>query len=155
MKDCKKRTFADKIIWRIRGLWCLFAGMIVYMIVIGELGLGDSRIMTSLAETVSRIIFFGGMGWVFWKIRKNNKLLENPWKLKEQAMLEQDERNRWLYDKSGGIVWDVMFVCLLFATLTTSLMNMSAFYVSLALLCIAVVLKVLTFWYYEKTLSLE
>ena len=75
--------------------------------------------------------------------------------MKEQAMLEQDERNRWLYDKSGGIVWDVMFVCLLFATLTTSLMNMSAFYVSLALLCIAVVLKVLTFWYYEKTLSLE
>lgn len=150
MKACKKKTFAEKVIWRIRGLWCLLILMVVYMVVIGELGLGDSRMMTPLAEAMSRLLFFGGIGWVIWKIRKNNQLLENPWKLKEKAMLEQDERNRWLYEKSGGFVWDSMFVCLLFATVTTSVSNMPGFYVSFALLCAAVLLKVSTYWYYSK-----
>jgi len=150
MKACKKRSFAEKVVWRIRGLWCLLILMLVYMVIIGELGLGDSRIMTPLAETMSRLLFFGGIGWVIWKIRKNNQLLENPWKFKEQAVLEQDERNRYLHDKSGGIVWDGMFVCLLFATTTASVANMPAFYASFALLCTSVVLKAAAYWYYSK-----
>lgn len=150
MKDFKKRSFAEKIIWRIRGLWCLLVLMIVYMVVIGELGWGDSRVMTPLAEAISRILLFGGIGWVGWKIRKNNQLLENPWKIKEKAMLEQDERNRYLYDKSGGIVWDSLFVCLLVVTETSALINMPAFYASFALLCAAVVLKAAAYWLYSK-----
>ena len=71
MKICKHWTYTKKIRWRIRALWALLAGMLVYMFVIGELGGGDSRIMTPLAGRFSRIVFFGGLVYVVWRIRQN------------------------------------------------------------------------------------
>ena len=141
MKICKKCSFSQIIRWRIRALRLLLVLMIVYMVVIGELGLGDSRMMTSLAESVSRIIFFGGMIWVICRIVQNKKLLRNQWQLKQKLQQERDERNRYLHERSGGVVWDVLFVCLLLITLTASLTSMPAFYTSLTILVIAVILK--------------
>jgi len=153
MKIFKQCSFSEKVQWRIRGQWVLLALMVVYMVVIGELGLGDSRVMTQFAETFSSITFFGGMIWVSRKIWKNKQLLRNPWKLKEKAIEEKDERNRYLHDKSGGIVWDVLFVCLLFVTVTTALINMAAFYTSFVLLCVAVALKAATYLIFSKSLE--
>ena len=141
MKICSARSFSDIIRWRIRDLYLLLFLMLVYMIVVGEFRLGDSRMMTDLAETISRVIFFGGMIWVIHKIVRNNRLLRDVRLLKEERIRERDERNQYLHDKSGGIVWDILFVCLLFATLTASLTNMSAFYATFSLLCIAILLK--------------
>ena len=149
MKTYKSLSFSDKIRWRNRGLWTLLIFMLIYMVVIGELGWGDSRVMTSLADDVSRTIFFGGMIWVICKIIRNRKLLNNRQLLKEKLKDETDERNQYLHDKSGGIVWDILFVCLLFVTLTTSLLNMPAFYTALSLLCAAVVLKLGTYFLYK------
>lgn len=149
MKTYKKLSFSDKIKWRIRVLWMVLFLMFVYMVVIAEVKLGDSRVMTTLADDVSRTIFFGGMIWVIYKIVQNKKLLNNQWLLKQKMKDEKDERNQYLHDKSGGIVWDIMFVCLLFVTLTTSLSNMPAFYVSFALLCVAVILKLITYFFYK------
>ena len=73
MKMCNGLSFSERIKWRVRGLWLLLLVMLAYMIVIGELGLGDSRMMTDLAEQVSRIIFFGGMIWVVCRIVRNRK----------------------------------------------------------------------------------
>ena len=149
MKTYKQFTYSDKIRWRIRTLWFLLFFMLVYMVVIGEMNLGDSRIMTTLADDVSRIIFFGGMIWVIYKIIRSKKLLNNQYLLKLEMKNELDERNRYLHDKSGGIVWDIMFVSLLFVTLTTSLTNMPAFYTSFTLLCVAVILKLVTYFWYK------
>lgn len=134
-------SFSEKIQWRIRGLRFLLLVMLIYMIVVGELSLGDSRMMTPLAEAVSRIIFFGGMILVVWKIRRYKKLLINQWNLKEKMIQEMDERNRYLYEKSGGIVWDILFFVQLFLTLTASLMNMSAFSYTLCTLGVMILLK--------------
>lgn len=38
---------------RVRLLWALLAAMLVYMVVVAELGGGDSRIMTPLADGAS------------------------------------------------------------------------------------------------------
>lgn len=149
MKTYKKLSFSDKIRWRIRALWMLLVLMLVYMVVIGEMNLGDSRVMTTLADDVSRTIFFGGMIWVIYRIVQNKKLLNNQWLLKQKLKDELDERNQYLHDKSGGIVWDIMFICLLFVTLTTSLTNMPAFYASFAILCVAVILKLTAYFYYK------
>lgn len=149
MKTYKKLSFSDKIRWRIRALWMLLVLMLVYMVVIGEMNLGDSRVMTTLADDVSRTIFFGGMIWVIYRIVQNKKLLNNQWLLKQKLKDELDERNQYLHDKSGGIVWDIMFICLLFVTLTTSLTNMPAFYASFAILCVAVILKLTVYFYYK------
>ena len=50
MKTCKHLTYTRKIQWRIRALWLLLTGMLVYMVLIAELGGGDSRMMTPLAD---------------------------------------------------------------------------------------------------------
>jgi len=150
MKKYSQCTFSEKIHWRIRGLWCLLILMLVYMVVTAELGWGDRRIMTDLAEVFGNLSFFGGLIWVGWKIRQNKRLLDNPWKLKEQAIAEKDERNRWLHDKSGGIVWDILFVCLLFVTQLAAGFHMAVFYTVFDLLCIAVLLKVTVYWYYSR-----
>lgn len=149
MKTYKQLPFSDKLKWRNRGLGFLLVLMLVYMVVIGELGLGDSRMMSPLAQRVSRIIFFGGMIWVIWKMRRNSKLRRDRMSLREQMTQEQDERNRYLHDKSGGLVWDVLFVCLLFITLTASLVNMAAFNTALCILTISVVLKAAVYAYYQ------
>jgi len=63
---------------------------------------------------------------------------------------EQDERNQYLHDKSGGTVWDIMLICLLFITLTASLTNMAAFYTSFTILSLMVALKCVFYFMYRR-----
>ena len=108
MKTCKHLTYTRKIQWRIRALWLLLTGMLVYMVLIAELGGGDSRMMTPLADKFSRIVFFGGLGYVIGRICKNKQLLRSRQLLQQQMKTELDERNQYLHDKSGGIVADIL-----------------------------------------------
>lgn len=150
MKTYRQLSFSEKIKWRNRALGVLLVLMLAYMVLVGELGLGDSRVMSTLADDVSRLIFFGGMIWIVYKIILNNKLLKNKQMLKDKLKNEQDERRLYLHDKSGGMVWDILFVCLLFITLTTSLINMPAFYTALVILILAIALKAGTYLMYKK-----
>lgn len=73
MKTYKQLSFSEKLKWHNRALGCLL--LLIYMVVVGEMDLGDSRMMTPLAQRVSRIIFFDGMIWVGRKMHQNRKLL--------------------------------------------------------------------------------
>ena len=150
MRKYKAPGYGTQIKWRIRILYLLLLAMLVYMVVVAELGGGDSRIMTDLANRFSRIVFFGGMIYVITRIVHNKKLLRNRLLLKEQMLEEADERNRYLHDKSGGMVLDILLACLLFITLTASLFDMTAFYVSFWILIIALVLKAGAYFWYSR-----
>ncbi|MCI9338602.1 MAG: hypothetical protein HFH93_13900 [Lachnospiraceae bacterium] len=150
MKNVKNMNYGEQVKWRIRMLYLLLAVMLVYMVVVAELGGGDSRIMTELANRFSRLVFFGGMVYVISRIIHNKKLLRNRILLKQQMLEETDERNRYLHDKSGGLVLDILLVCLLLITLTASLFDMTAFYVSFVILVITVVLKTGAYLYYSR-----
>lgn len=150
MKNYKAMNYSEKIRWRIRISQVILILMIVYMIVVAELGGGDSRIVTNLANMVGDIIFFGGIIYVISRIIHNRKLLKNRLLLKEQHLTEQDERNQYLHDKSGGIVMDILMLILLFVTVTTSLFNMAAFYTALTLLAAAVLLKAGSYLFYSR-----
>ena len=150
MKTSKKLSFSEKIIRRNWILRFVLLLMFVYMVVVGELGLGDSRYMSRMAADVSRLIFFGGMIWVIRKIILNKKLLSNKDLLKEKMQQETDEWNQRLYEKSGGIVWDIVLISQLFITLTTSLMNMPAFYASFSTLMVLVATKAVIFFYFKR-----
>ena len=128
MKTCKHLTYTRKIQWRIRALWLLLTGMLVYMVLIAELGGGDSRMMTPLADKFSRIVFFGGLGYVIGRICKN----------------------KHLHDKSGGIVADILLAILLFVTLTASMFDMAAFYTAFSVLAAAILLKAAAYWFYSR-----
>ena len=149
MRKSDRRSYTETIKWRIRLCWMLLAAMRVYMVVMGEIG-GDSRIMTRLADITSRGLFFGGFAYLVSRIVHNKKLLKDRALLKEQLRTEQDERNQYLHDKSGGIVLDVLLVILLFITVTAALLNMAAFYVSFAILAAAVLLKITAYLVYSR-----
>ena len=150
MRSYNQLPFSQKIKWRNRLLWCVFAAMLVYMVVVGELGGGDSRMMTPLAGQVSRIGFFGGMGWVLWRIAQNKKLLRNRGALREKQLEELDERRRYLHDKSGGIVMDILLILLLCVTVTAALFDMTAFYTTYTILCAAAALKAVFYLVYSR-----
>ena len=145
MRNCKDMNYETQIKRRIRILYLLLTAMLAYMVAIAEMGGGDSRIMTDLADRFSRIVFFGGMIYVVSRIVHNKKLLRNRLLLKEQML-----RNRYLHDKSGGLVLDILLICLLFITLTASLFDMTAFYVSFAILAVALILKAAAYLCYSR-----
>lgn len=141
MRNWNKAPYTSKIKWRIRLLWLLLFGMLAYIVVIGELGGGDSRIMTPLADAFSRLVLFGGMIYVGIRIHRNKKLLENSFRMKQKQQEEVDERNRYLHQISGGVVLDIVLVVLVFVTLTASLFDMHVFYVCFGILTVAVAAK--------------
>lgn len=153
MKTYKKLSFTDKIRCRNRALWCTFILMIVYMVFIVEIGGGDSRIMTDLAHFISRVLFFGGLIYILLRIRNNKKLLQNKLLLKEKMLAEQDERNQYLHEKSGGLALDVLLLCMLVTTWTSALFNMAAFHASFALLLCAVVIKSSLYLLYSRHIA--
>ena len=150
MRNCKKLSYPDKIKWRIRILWMVLAAMLVYMVTVAELGGGDSRIMTGLAKQFSSFVFFGGLIYVAYRIVRNKKLLKNRMLLKEQLRMEQDERNQYLHDKSGGIIVDILLLSLLFITVTAALFNMAAFYTAITILGLTVVLKAAAYFFFSR-----
>ena len=150
MRWFEQMTYQQKIRWRLRVLWLIIVLMLAYMVVIGETGGGDSRVMTDLAKRVSRIIFFGGLVWVICRIVHNRRLLKDEALRRENMLIELDERNRYLHDKSGGIVWDILAVCLLLITLTASLYNMAAFYTAAVILVLAAASKAGAYYFFSR-----
>lgn len=150
MNRCRHKSYSEQVKLRVRILWIIFAGMLAYMVIVGMIGLGDSRKMTRLATAVSRIIFFGGMGVVIAKIVRSNKMLANQRLLWEEEKSKKEERDRFLHDKSGGLVVDVLILAMLFVTCTVALWNMPAFYVSLGLLLFTALLKAVSYAVYNR-----
>lgn len=141
MRKWSKMSFAARVKWRIRLFWMLLITMFAYMVVISELGGGDSRIVTPMADIFSDLVLFGGMIYVAFRIRYYNKLLENSFQMKAKQQEERDERNRYLHQVSGGVVLDILLVVLVFATLTASLFDMAVFYTCFTVLAVALLTK--------------
>ena len=59
----------------------------------------------------------------------------------EDVVREQDERNQYLHDKSGGAALDILLVLLLFSTVTAALFSMAAFSAVFPLLLAALAIK--------------
>ena len=148
MRKYKQLNYTKKIHLRIKMAYVLLVLMLIYMVIMGELG-GDSRIMTNLANFISDCIFFGGIIYIIARIAHNKKLLKNRILLKEQLQTEQDERNQYIHDKSGGLAVDLLLIMELFVTMTTALLNMPAFYTSLVILLVTLFLKAGLYFFYS------
>ncbi len=147
MKYFSKLTYTKKIVWRIRLLWLLVIFMIIYAIIFGTMGGWSTKLLTDFAHRLSDFIFFGGLIFAFYRIHQNKKLLKNRPLLKEQLLKEQDERNQYLHDKSGGTVLDILLVIELFVTMTTTgFNNMPAFYTAFGILAVSVLLKAVFYY---------
>ena len=141
MRKMLEMSHRDKVRWKIRLLWLLIVAMLGYMVLIAETGGGDSRIQTKLADDFGRIVFFGGLVVVIWRLVHNKKLLKDRLLLQQDAARVRDERQQYLHDKSGGLVVDILLVCLLLMALTASFYNMPAFYMAYAALLLTAAVK--------------
>lgn len=150
MKSYKNKSFKEKVKLRILMLRATIILMFIYIIILAEMGFGDSRIITGLAQNVSNIIFLGGMIYILRKISYNKKLLQDKLLRLDEEIKEADERKKFLHDKSGGVVVDILLLTLLIITFTTALINMTAFNVSFAILMITIILKATSYYVYMK-----
>lgn len=150
MKHWTEMPYTQKLRWRVRLLWLAIAAMLVYMVVVAELGGGDSRKITRFADMVSDIIFFGGLVWLGRCIVRTKKLLNDQRLRSQQWLEEQDERNRYLHDKTGGTVLNLLLYLLLFVTVTAGLFDTAAFYTAFFVLAAALVLKGTAWWIYSR-----
>lgn len=148
-KAKKSVSYELRIKRRVRVLWAAAVCMVVYMVIVVELGGGDSRVMTPAAVSFSKL-FFPGLAFLFWRIYANKKLLKNRRLLDQEERERQDERNRYLHDKSGGLPMDLMLGLLLLAAWTASLFHMGTFYTCLGLLAAAVLLKLGFYLFYSR-----
>lgn len=150
MKNYKNKSFKEKVKLRILMLRTTIILMFIYIIILAEMGFGDSRITTGLSQNVSNIIFLGGMIYILRKISYNKKLLQDKLLRLDEEIKEADERKKFLHDKSGGVVVDILLLTLLIITFTTALINMTAFYISFAILMITIILKATSYYVYMK-----
>lgn len=135
---------------RIALYWILLVLIFLYIFVAGEMGLGDSRKMSELADVVSRVIIFGGIIFLIAQIVHNRKLLKDASRMQLEFQSKQSEREKLLYEKSGGIVFNILFYLLLFVTCTAALANEAAFRVSFLILTITIVLKIAAYAIYSR-----
>lgn len=150
MNSLKSKTYEDKVKIKIKFLWAALFIMLAYMVAVGEMGLGDSRIMMPLAQRTSKIIFFGTIIYIALQIAENKKYLKNKKLLIKSEILKQDERRLLIYDKSGGLAADILLCAILFIACTAAIINMAAFYTAFIILFIAITIKTACYLYYNK-----
>ena len=137
---CKK-PYTRIIQQRIRLLWLALFGMLVFMVVIGGLGLRSSKVITGFAYDCGNFLYWCGLFYIIGRIIINKKLLKNRLRLKEQQLRERDEWRQHLHRMSGGWVMDVMLVLCCLAAVAASCWSNETFYVAFGLLVCAALLK--------------
>lgn len=137
---CKK-SYTKIIQRRIRLLWVALAGMLVFMVVIGELGLRSSKVITGFAYDCGNFLYWFGLFYIIGRIIINKKLLKDRLRLKEQQLRERDEWRQYLHRMSGGWVMDAMLVLGYIAAVAASCYSNETFYVAFGLLVAAALLK--------------
>ena len=150
MKAGSDGNYAGKIKKRIALYVVLLLLIFAYIFAVGEMGLGDSRKMSDLADIVSKLIIFGGVLLVIMKLIYYRKLLKNLSKMSLELQSEPSDREKLLYEKSGGIVFEILLYFLLVVTGTAALINEAAFRVSFLVLIVSIVLKVVTYMIYSS-----
>lgn len=145
-----KMNYPKIIQWRIRFLWLALIGMLIFMVVVGEFGARDSRIVTGFAYKWGGLLYWVGLFYIIGRIIINKKLLKDRLRLKEQQRRERDEWRQYLHRMSGGWVMDVMLVISYLAAVAASCWSNEAFYAAFGLLVIAALLKLITEVAYGK-----
>jgi len=146
----RKLPYTTRIQWRLRLLWLALAAQLVLMVVIGEMGLRDSRVITGFAYSCGNMMFWGGMIFLIVRIVINRRLLHDKLRMKEQQLHEHDERNRYLHRMSGGWVMDVLLILAYTGAVIGSCIDMAAFYAAFGLLVCGALLKGGAYLAYSK-----
>ena len=141
--------FAKVVKRRIYLLWAVLVLLLVFMALVGEKGLIDSRYTTELSRFAYKTLYFGGVIYIIYKIRYNRSLLKDKEKLRREKILALDERTQWVHEKSGGLVMDIFLLCLAAAVCVLSFVDIRAFNTAVSILFFALFLKIAAYFHYR------
>ena len=150
MKSYEKRLTHRLILYRI-----MIALHLNLVFLIGELShrgiLLDARFMTQTAQSVSRLIVFGGMTVLFVLHHRTGQLLKDRMKSKEQQIRENDELSQYIHQQSNSLTLKLLRGGGVLTVLLLSYMDMTAFRTAYSLLISGLCLKAVTWaWYGHK-----
>lgn len=129
---------------RINICWGGLLFMLIYMIFIGEMGLGDSREMSKSADTVSKIIFFGMIFYIIFKMVGYKKVI------KEKSYLLPEYQIQWEKNIKFNLKRNIGVFVLLFITCTAALCNEKIFHISIVVLFIVMILRIRSYYVFKK-----
>lgn len=133
--------------------YAVIAALLALMIVVGELSnrgvLLDTRGMTDTAGNVARILFFGALIGAICRIRRLRRTLADQILLREEQIRQEDERARFIEDRSGARVMDALLL-LLAAVFVLAYVDMAAFRTAYGTLLTAAALRFGLKAYYKR-----
>ena len=125
--------------------YAVIAALLALMIVVGELStrgvLLDSRGMTATAGNAARILFFGALIGVICRIRRLKRTLADQTLLREEQIRQEDERARFIEDRSGARAMNALLVLLAAAVFVLAYVDMAAFRTAYGTLLAAAALR--------------
>ncbi len=131
--------------------------LLVLMILIGEMShrgiLLDSRTMTQSARNVSSLIIFGGILLFLVLHHRTSRLLRDRTEQNRQKIRENDERRKYIHDRSNTLTLEVLFVAGILAVLVLSYVNMAAFQTAYYLLLFGMLVKGITYLIYRSRIG--
>ena len=131
--------------------------LLVLMILIGEMShrgiLLDSRTMTQSARNVSSLIIFGGILLFLVLHHRTSRLLRDRTEQNRQKIRENDERRKYIHDRSNTLTLEVLFVAGILAVLVLSYVNMAAFQAAYYLLLFGMLVKGITYLIYRSRIG--
>lgn len=142
--------FSQIVKRRIYFLWAVLVFLMIFMVLVGEKGLIDSRYTTDLSKFSYKLLYFGGVIYTIYKIRYNRSLLKSKEKLQREKIMELDERTQWVREKSGGLIMDIFLLCLAAAVCVLSFFDIRAFNTAVSILLFALLLKIAAYCYYKN-----
>ncbi|MDO4739302.1 MAG: hypothetical protein Q4A66_01405 [Eubacteriales bacterium] len=131
-------------------LWVLLALTLVFMVVVGETALTDSRTRDNVMKGMTSV-FFLWQGVIVWRIVRNRRLLKNPGMLLWQQIRDGDERRKEILGRAGGRFALVFCALLSVAALTALFYDKVIFYtLYITLLCAVAIFGALLLYYRRK-----
>ncbi len=131
--------------------------LLVLMILIGEMShrgiLLNSRTMTQSARNVSSLIIFGGILLFLVLHHRTSRLLRDRTEQNRQKIRENDERRKYIHDRSNTLTLEVLFVAGILAVLVLSYVNMAAFQAAYYLLLFGMLVKGITYLIYRSRIG--
>jgi len=122
-----------------RWLAAAFLCSLVFMVVVGETAVLDSRTKDRVMQGM-QFVFFLWQAIIIWRYVRNRRLLKNPGMLIWQQMQDEDERKQLILGKAGARFALSFCVGLSIAALTASFYNTVVFYTLYAVLLCALAL---------------
>lgn len=132
-------------------LYGLLALSLVYLVVVGENAVLDSRTLTQTALNVQKVFFLWQI-YMIWRLARNRRLLREPARLKEHLIQTQDERKGAIWGMAGRKFAPALLIALSAAAVTSSFFDLTVFYTLYYTLLTALALWGGLLLYYRKKL---